>query len=135
MPSPHAVAASALVHAERSILRQSSTAVTNDGSLPHLLQRGVSSLKAEVAFSIFDPRTYPSEPNLFRNRVAVCPVTDSGPGLFNPGSELGTQENQKGPLLESKGTIHLKVEWKGATTAFPVLAELGHSQIQNRPLK
>ena len=35
---------------------------------------------------------------------------------------------------KSKGTTNQVIEWKGASTALLVLAEIGHSRIQNRPL-
>src|ERR1700686_3290889 len=47
---------------------------------------------------------------------------------------MNTTENQKGPFQKSKGTTNHFSRWKGAITRFRVLAELGHSQIQNRPL-
>jgi len=42
-------------------------------------------------------------------------------------TKRGHSQNQKGPLDLIRG-------WKGASTPTWVLAELGHSQIQNRPL-
>jgi hypothetical protein len=44
------------------------------------------------------------------------------------------EQNQKGPLLKSKGAIQLMSRRKGDSTRQMVLAELGHSQNQNRPL-
>jgi hypothetical protein len=38
------------------------------------------------------------------------------------------------PPKKSKGTTIHSAGWKGASTQISVLAELGHSQIQNRPL-
>jgi len=33
-----------------------------------------------------------------------------------------------------KGATRVQAGWKGASTGAPVLVEIGHSQIQNRPL-
>jgi hypothetical protein len=41
---------------------------------------------------------------------------------------------QMGPLPKSKGTTNHQAGWKGASTPGQVLAEIGHSPDQNRPL-
>jgi hypothetical protein len=39
---------------------------------------------------------------------------------------VAVRTHKKGLLLESKGTLHLVRGRKGASTLFPVLAEIGH---------
>jgi hypothetical protein len=39
---------------------------------------------------------------------------------------VAVRTQKKGPVLESKGTLHLVTGWKGAGTLFAVLAEIGH---------
>jgi hypothetical protein len=47
--------------------------------------------------------------------------------------EAASSALAKGTIPKIKwATIHL-IRWKGAIANFPVLAEIGHSQIQNRP--
>jgi hypothetical protein len=42
---------------------------------------------------------------------------------------------QKEPVQKSKGTTNQIIDRKGTSTAGSVLAEIGHSRFQNRPLK
>jgi hypothetical protein len=60
MPSPHAVAASAFVHAERSILGRIKHGSNERWFVAAFAATGVSGMGAEAAFSIFDPRGCPT---------------------------------------------------------------------------